>query len=161
MKSTYSANNQWLWIKFNFDSQKIKDLFSSKEIQQKQPSRGVLRKRCSENMHKIYRRAFMSKWEFNKLHFGMAAVLYIKFAACIFSEHILLRTPLDGCFWYRLFSSLSSCIAVESICMSWKLNERQKNFIKTFMKFLKNGGRGRDRTSYYILPWTKQIASSP
>ena len=34
---------------------------------QKQPSRGVLRKRCSENMQKIYRRAPMSKCDFNKV----------------------------------------------------------------------------------------------
>ena len=51
----------------------------------------------------------MSKCEFNKLHFGMGALLYIKFAACIFSEHIFLRTP-----WMaasnRLFCALSSCI---------------------------------------------------
>ena len=109
-KSTYFANNQRLWIKFNFDSQKIKDLFGSDGIQQKQPSRGVLRKRCSENMQQIYRRISMSKCELNKLHFGMGVLLYIKFAACIFPEHVFLRTPLDGCFWYRLFSTLCSQI---------------------------------------------------
>ena len=38
----------------------------------------------------------------------MGVLLYIKFAACIFSEQISLRTPLDGCFWCRLFSTLSS-----------------------------------------------------
>ena len=51
-----------------------------------------------------------SKSEFNILHFGMGVLLYIKFAACTFSEHIFLRTPLDGCFWYRLFSTLSNRI---------------------------------------------------
>ena len=110
MESTHFANNQWLWIKFNFDSQKIKDLCVSEGVQQKQSSRGVLRKRCSENMQQIYRRTPMSKCGFNKLHFRMGVLLYIKFAACIFSEHIFLITPLDGCFWYRLFSTLSSCI---------------------------------------------------
>ena len=34
---------------------------------QKQPSRGVLRKRCSENMQQIYRRTPMSKGDFNKV----------------------------------------------------------------------------------------------
>ena len=67
-------------------------------MQQKQPSIDVLRERCSENMQQIYRRTPMSKCEFNKLHFSMGALLYIKFAACIFSEHVFLRTPLDGCF---------------------------------------------------------------
>ena len=34
---------------------------------QKQPSIGVLIKRCSENMLQIYRRAPMSKCDFNKV----------------------------------------------------------------------------------------------
>ena len=34
---------------------------------QKQPSRGVLKKRCSENMQQIYRRTLMPKREFNKV----------------------------------------------------------------------------------------------
>ena len=34
--------------------------------EQKQPSRGVLRKRCSENMQQIYRRIPMPKCDFNK-----------------------------------------------------------------------------------------------
>ena len=34
---------------------------------QKQPSRGVLRKRCSENMLQIYRRTPMLKYDFNKV----------------------------------------------------------------------------------------------
>ena len=33
---------------------------------QKQPTRGVLRKRCSENMHEIYRRTPMPSCNFNK-----------------------------------------------------------------------------------------------
>ena len=53
---------------------------------QKQPSRGVLRKRCSANMQQIYRRTPMPKCDFNKW------VLSRKFAACfqnIFSyEHL-------------------------------------------------------------------------
>ena len=34
---------------------------------QKQPSRGVLTKRCSENMQQTYRRAAMLKCDFNKV----------------------------------------------------------------------------------------------
>ena len=34
---------------------------------QKQPCRGVLRKRCSEKMQQIYRRTPMPKYDFNKL----------------------------------------------------------------------------------------------
>ena len=33
---------------------------------QKQPSRGILKERCSENMQQIYRRTPMSKYDFNK-----------------------------------------------------------------------------------------------
>ena len=31
-----------------------------------------------------------------KLHFGIGFLLQI---CCIFSEHLFLRTPLEGCFW--------------------------------------------------------------
>ena len=131
-KSTYFANNQRLWIKFNFDSQKIKDLFGSEGIQQKQPSRGVLRKRSSGNMQQIYRRTPMSKCEFNKLHFGMGVLLHIKFGAWIFSEHIFLRTPLDGCFRCRLLSTLSSCIwngvNLHVMETKWEAKNFHKNF---------------------------------
>ena len=34
---------------------------------QKQPSKGVLKKRCSENMQQIYRRTPMPKCDFNKV----------------------------------------------------------------------------------------------
>ena len=42
---------------------------------QKQPSRGVLRKRCSENMQQIYRRTSMPKCDFNKVALNYAANL--------------------------------------------------------------------------------------
>ena len=35
--------------------------------QQKQPSRGVLTKRWSEDMQQIYRRTYLSKYDFNKV----------------------------------------------------------------------------------------------
>ena len=65
----------------------------------KQPSRGVLRKNCSENKQQIYRRTPMSKCDLNKValqpkpHFGMGVQI-----CSIFSEHLFLRTPLEGCF---------------------------------------------------------------
>ena len=34
---------------------------------QKQPSRGVLRKKCSENMQQLYKRTPMPKCDFNKV----------------------------------------------------------------------------------------------
>ena len=50
---------------------------------QKQPSRGVPRKKCSEKATLL------------KSHFGIGVILLI---CCIFSEHLLLRTLLDVCF---------------------------------------------------------------
>ena len=34
---------------------------------QKQPFRGIIRKRCSENMQQIYRRTPVPKFDFNKV----------------------------------------------------------------------------------------------
>ena len=34
---------------------------------EKQPSSGILRKRCSENMQQIYRRTSMPKYDFDKV----------------------------------------------------------------------------------------------
>ena len=72
---------------------------------QKQPFRGVLEKRCSENMLQIYRRAPMPKYDFNKV----ALQLYWNHKATLLkshfdmdnhtSEHLSSRTPLNGCFW--------------------------------------------------------------
>ena len=60
---------------------------------QKQPFRGVLRKRCSENMEQIYRRTPMPKCDFNKTalqfccHHTSAQVFSCKFVV------YFLRTP--------------------------------------------------------------------
>ena len=43
----------------------LRDLVHKKS--QKQPSRGVLRKRCSEDMQRIYRRTPMPKCDFNEI----------------------------------------------------------------------------------------------
>ena len=70
-------------------------------MQQKHLSIVVLRKRCTKNMQQIYRRPPMAKRDFNKvalqlkLHFGMGFLLEI---CCIFSEHLFLKTPMEGCF---------------------------------------------------------------
>ena len=38
-----------------------------RDMVEKQPPRGVLRKRCSENMQQIYRRTLMPNCDFNKV----------------------------------------------------------------------------------------------
>ena len=114
-------------------------------------------------MQQIYRRTPMSKCEFNKLHFGMGALLYIKFTACISSEPIFPRTPLDGCFWYRLCCTLSSCITPTSLVNFHVLETKweAKKFHKNFHDVLEKEGRGRNKMWYYILPWTNWIISGP
>ena len=64
---------------------------------QKQPSRGVLKKRYSENLQQSYMRTPMLKWLYNfieiTLRHGSSPVI-----CSIFSEHVFLTTPLEGCF---------------------------------------------------------------
>ena len=57
-------------------------------LYQKQPSRGVFKKICPENMHAanfIYRRTPMPKCNLLNSHFDMGVLLQI---CCIFSEHL-------------------------------------------------------------------------
>ena len=41
--------------------------FSQIPVGQKQPPRGVLKKRCSDNMQQIFRRKLMPRCDFNKV----------------------------------------------------------------------------------------------
>ena len=70
---------------------------------QKQPSRGVPRKRCygviQENTHVEVR--------FQESCFSHAKVLLLKIC-CMFSEHLFLGTPLGGCFC--LFKNVENCM---------------------------------------------------
>ena len=93
----------------------------------------------------------MAKRDFNKLHFDMGVLLYIKFTACIFSKYIFLRNLWVAVSDTDYLAHFLFAYKTESICMSWKLNERQKMFIKIFRTFLKSGARGRNKTSVYIL----------
>ena len=61
---------------FAFHSDEILNITEELWLLQKQLSRGILKKRCSENMQQIYRRTLMLKYGFNKiaLHFGMGVL---------------------------------------------------------------------------------------
>ena len=63
--------------------------------------RGVVRKRCSENMQQIYKKTLMPKCDFNKVK---------KLICCIFSEHLFIRTPMEGC-----FCNIQYCPIVQSL----------------------------------------------
>ena len=59
----------WTWVR-NWFKKQLFLLFQIRNGQsnsQKQPPRGVPRKRCSENMQQIYRRAPLPKCNFNKV----------------------------------------------------------------------------------------------
>ena len=80
---------------------------------QKQPSSGVLRKRCSENMQQIYRRKPMPKCDFNRVAKQLywnrtsAWVFSCKFAAYFqnnfSSEQLWKTTPLHSTFTVVFF----------------------------------------------------------
>ena len=81
------------------------------QFRQKQPLRGVPWERCSENMQQICRITPISKCDFNKValqFYCMGVVLYI---CCIFSEHLFLKTPLDGYFYIDVLSDLAKITA--------------------------------------------------
>ena len=88
---------------------------------QKQSSRGVLRIRCSENMKQIQTRTPLLKFieTLLTLHFGMGVLLQI---CCIFSEHLILRTTLEGCFCLNQFH-LRKCLK-KGTSLTSKLNLR-------------------------------------
>ena len=83
---------------------------------QKQPPRGILRKRRFVNMQLIYKRTPMPKYDFIKVALQLywnhtsAWVFSYKLSA-YFSKHVLLRTPQGGCFWNMHIY----CIAVERV----------------------------------------------
>ena len=59
---------------------------------QKQPSIGVLMKRCSENMQHIYRRTLMPKRDFDKVAKQLLRI------CLILLEHLYLGTNMESCF---------------------------------------------------------------
>ena len=116
-----------LHLSLHFPFGKPTKLFFATCNIQKQPPRGVPRKRCSENIPQIYRRTPMPKCDFNKVlksHFGMGVLL--KFSAyfqnTFFQEHCrdkiqkyhwnknyYLSTPTQQLFEVFSFQTLVPC----------------------------------------------------
>ena len=86
-------------------------------VLQKQPSRGVYKKRCCENIQQIYRRTPMPKCDFNKI-----ALLF-------------LRTPLDGCFWYHFETSQHDCLFLSFLYIAWENKVNNLNWYLFCSKF--------------------------
>ena len=60
---------------------------------QKQPPRGVLSKRCSENMRQIYRRTPMPKCDFNKVALATLIEITLRHGCCPVNLLHIFRTP--------------------------------------------------------------------
>ena len=67
---------------------------TKKQSIQKQPSRRVLRKRCSGNMQQIYRRTPMPKSDFNKV-LSIATVTFIILILEDYMKHSVIRFSWD------------------------------------------------------------------
>ena len=103
MKNKHLASSQTSWFlyirDFTLTLLRYQDYILSKNIFQKQPSRGVHTKRCSENMLQIYKRTPMPKCDFNKVAIEITfrhGCSPVNLLCYIFSERLFLRTPLDG-----------------------------------------------------------------
>ena len=83
------------WIAF-WLSLVVKEQYVKNFLFQKHPSRGVLKKRYSENTQQIYRRTPMPKCDFNKG--AKQPFLNHTFAwmfSCIFSEHLVIIIHME------------------------------------------------------------------
>ena len=100
------------WICNSFENYVVRFRFTiyDKLGLQKHPFRGALRKRCSKNMHQIYRWTSMPKYDFNKIAIQLywnhtsAWLFSCKFAA-FFQNIFFYEHPLWACFciyWYIL-----------------------------------------------------------
>ena len=80
-----------------------------KQCNQKQPPKGVPRKRCSENMQQIYRRTPMSKCDFNlsKLLCNFIEITLRHACSPVDLLHIF-RTPflMNTCGWLLLYNTI-------------------------------------------------------
>ena len=106
-------------------------LIRSKGHDQKQPSRGVLWRRCSENMRQIYRRTLCQSATSIKLQGNFieitlrhrcspVTVLHI----CIFTKHLFLRTLLDSCFciMHHIYFNDNICYIYIHIFIAYMIN---------------------------------------
>ena len=116
----------WIWIVCQI-FQKLWILkLKGMSLLQKQPSKGVLRKRCSENIQQIYRRTPMSKCDFNKFA--------LQFALGCFPVNLLhiFRTPFLKNTSGRLLLLLSTTTVISSYLYTHSLHKFTKlniNFI--------------------------------
>ena len=156
-RRNFNKTLQLLWICYALAASQAK-LLSATSFQ-KQPSRGALRKRCSENMQQIYRRTPMRKCDFNKVakqiaeyfqntfsqeHPWTAAFIFIfslKFTndlATLFPKSIPLKLcNSNSVFWkfQKVFISSKSFMTWDTVRSSHGRCSVKKGFHKNFAKF--------------------------
>ena len=74
----------------------------------KQPSRGVLQKKCFKNIQQIYRRTPCRCTISIKLQSTFTEISLCRGCCCIFSKLLFIRTPLEGyfkCFFAPMLNS--------------------------------------------------------
>ena len=84
----------------------IYNLKLSKLLLQKQPLKGVLEKRCSENMQQIYRRTHMPKCNFNK---AAKQLYWYRTSAWVFSSKFAAYFP-NTFSWEHLWVAASAAL---------------------------------------------------
>ena len=93
---------------------------------QKQPSRGALIKRCSENMQQIYRRTTIPKSDFNKIALQLywnhtSALVFFCKLLHVFRTHFP-KNISGGFFWIEVYSepSRTSKLTTSSRELFWQ-----------------------------------------
>ena len=105
----------------------------------KQPPRGVLKKRCSENMQQIYRRTSMPKCDFNKVAkhdtFVCMANIYIIIILYIFIYIYMYNIILCILFTYIYYTYIYIYLCISSrFCLAY----HGKNLHTRYLLFEKN-----------------------
>ena len=97
---------------------------------QNQPSRGVLRKRCSKNIQQIYRRTPCRSAISIKLQskFIEMAIWHECTICCIISEHLFLRTALGG------GGGGGFLLVLKFINVNWTYIRRSEDVLDVFWK---------------------------
>ena len=95
---------KFLVIRTRFQS--VIFIICDKRNKQKQPSRGVHMKSCSENIQPICRRTPMPKCNFNKVSCNFVEITFQHGCSLvnrlyILRKYLFLRTPLEDYFWMK------------------------------------------------------------
>ena len=114
--NSFHVTSLFLYLMKTSENLSLSDVFRGyrKRQVQKQPSRVVIRKRCFENMQKIYTRTPMSKYDFSKVAWNhtSAWVFSCKFSAYFqntFSlEHLWMADSASSLKWIRYKKKLSN-----------------------------------------------------